>query len=299
VSEPGALLRGLRVHQWLKNLLVYLPLVTSHRLVEGSRVAAATLAFVSFCLAAAAGYLLNDVIDAPIDRVDPLKSRRPVASGRLRPVVAVWCSAGLAAAGLAVARATLTGAFTITLAVYLALAASYSLRLKGVVVLDVLLLAGLYCLRVIAGGMATSTFVSPWLLGFSMFFFLSLAVLKRYAELRGADAHGPRSISHPYTQEDADLLGTVGPVSGYLSVLVLAFYINSQAAHELYRSPNLLWLLGPLLIYWITRLWLLVHRGAVPGDPVLFAARDPVTYVMGCLVALVLVVGSVGLPIRS
>jgi len=198
-------------------------------------------------------------------------------------------------AAVAMAWWTLPSLFTASLVAYLAISLTYSFYLKRIVLVDVLVLAALYCIRIVAGGIATATFVSPWLLAFSMFLFLSLVLVKRYTELRRLRAPGSNLVTgRGYQPEDVELLRTVGPVSGYLSALVLALYVNSEAASRLYRWPTVLWLIVPILIYWITRIWLLANRGSMHDDPVVFATEDRVTYVVGIVIAAVLIVGTVG-----
>jgi 4-hydroxybenzoate polyprenyltransferase len=176
------------------------------------------------------------------------------------------------------------------LLLYVVLTTAYSLHLKEIAVLDVILLAGLYTLRVLAGIAATEVRFSTWLLAFAMFLFLSLAFIKRYAELTGS-AGGENDTLHRrgYRPADRSWLGTMGGASGYLSVLVLALYINSDQVTALYRTPLLLWLICPLLLFWIGRMWLLAHRGQIDEDPIVATVRDPASYLVGAMVALVLV----------
>lgn len=282
--------QALRARHWVKNLLVFVPLITGHRLGDTPLLGLAALAFVGFCLAASGGYLLNDLLDLDHDRRHPWKRNRPLATGSLS-VAHAWALAALLVVGAtALGWWTLSRMFVASLVCYVALSATYSLYLKGIVVLDVLVLAALYCVRIVAGGIATATFVSPWLLAFSLFLFLSLALLKRYIELRRASPDRAEAWrpGRGYVPEDLDLLRSVGPVTGYLSVLVLALYINSETASALYQSPVWLWLIVPLLLYWITRIWLLANRGGITEDPVVFATADGVTYLIGALVAAVL-----------
>jgi 4-hydroxybenzoate polyprenyltransferase len=163
-----------------------------------------------------------------------------------------------------------------------------------VLIIDVLLLAGLYTLRVLSGGIAVSVTISPWLLAFSMFLFLSLAILKRYSELRiTQERHQTQAWGRSYAVGDIDLLRSIGPTSGYLSVLVLALYINSKEVIPLYHHPATLWFIGPCLLYWLTRMWLLAHRGEMADDPLVFSGKDPQSYVVGILIAAIIVLASV------
>jgi 4-hydroxybenzoate polyprenyltransferase len=284
------LAQALRTRHWVKNVLVFVPLVAGHRVDDPQMVGIAALAFLTFCLAASAGYLVNDVVDLKHDRESPSKARRPIASGELPVPIALFLAASLSASALALAWLWLPPLFTFSLAGYVALSVGYSLRLKRIVLVDVLVLAALYSARIIAGGIATGIFVSPWLLSFSLFLFLSLALLKRYTVLQAAGGSLPGLA---YVRADRQLLRVFGPVSGYLSALVFVLYINSAAAALLYGSPELLWLIVPLLVYWITRLWLFANRGDVHEDPLVFVTRDAVTYFVGFLAAGILVISTV------
>lgn len=285
----------LRVRHWVKNVLVFLPVITSHRVTDLQLLELATLAFVAFSLAASGAYVTNDIADAAADRAHPVKRERPVAAGAVTIPAARWLALLLITAAFGVALWGLPRLFLVSLASYVGLSTAYSLHLKRRVFLDVLVLAALYCVRIVGGGIATGVFVSPWLLAFSMFFFLSLALVKRYNELqRQGVAVSGASQGRGYVPADAEVLRGVGPVSGYLAALVLALYVNSEAASALYRSPIVLWLLVPLLIYWITRAWLLAHRGTANEDPVVFATEDAVTYLVGLLVLAILVIGTFG-----
>jgi 4-hydroxybenzoate polyprenyltransferase len=292
-ARRGApLWRALRAHQWVKNLLVFVPVLMAHKLFEGAPVLRGAWAFAAWSLCASAGYLFNDLLDAEADRRHPYKSRRPLAAGALGRGAAAWASAGLLAAGLAVAFASLPVSFGLMLLLYLSLTVAYTIFLKRLVVVDVLVLAGLYTLRVLAGGLAAGVEVSPWLLAFSMFFFLSLAFVKRYTELRGVGDGGGGS-RRGYAAGDAELLKSFGTASGYLSVLVLALYINqSREVVQLYRRPEALWLIGPCLLYWVTRVWLLADRGRLHDDPVVFTVKDPASYAVGALILLVIAAAS-------
>jgi 4-hydroxybenzoate polyprenyltransferase len=249
----------------------------------------------SFSFAASAVYVLNDLLDLESDRQHPHKRSRPLAAG-LVPIPAALVMVPLAIASSIVLAATLLPSlFTTILLLYIGTTTAYSFGLKRIPILDVLVLAGLYTLRVLAGAVATHVPVSPWFLAFSMFFFLSLAFVKRYAELRLASGDGKgQEYLHArgYLVGDLDLLRSVGATSGYLAIAVLALYINSPEVHVLYRQPAALWLIGPLLLYWVTRVWLLAHRGRLYSDPVVFALTDRPSYLLAGLVAVILIVAS-------
>ncbi len=285
----------LRVHQWSKNVLLLVPLLLAHQATDLDRVLRAILAFIAFSLAASAVYVLNDLLDLESDRQHPEKRRRPLAAGQVAiPAALAMVPLAILASGL-IAISLLPGLFTAILGLYLGATTAYSFFLKRVAILDVLVLAGLYTLRVLAGAVATQVSVSPWFLAFSMFFFLSLAFVKRYAELRraeGDDQGQAYLLARGYSVGDVDLLRSVGAASGYLAIAVLALYINSPEVHRLYGQPAWLWLMGPLLLYWITRVWFLAHRGRLDGDPVVFALTDGPSYVLAGLVGAVLMMAT-------
>jgi 4-hydroxybenzoate polyprenyltransferase len=276
---------ALRPRQWIKNLLLAVPLVLAHEGPE--RLLGVVWGFVAFCLAASAGYVINDLLDREADRQHPTKRTRPFASGALSPRQGALLAAGLTLGALAIALLCVGTPFAGMVVLYLALTLAYSLYFKEKLFVDVLLLAGLYCLRVLSGAVAADVLVSPWLLGFSLFFFLSLAFVKRYSEVRRfADAAGAQLARRNYRSDDLGLIQTLGPTSAYLSVLVLALYITSRDVTRLYATPQLLWLVCPILLYWVTRIWFLAARDELPDDPVLFAAGDPQSYVAAALIGL-------------
>jgi 4-hydroxybenzoate polyprenyltransferase len=284
-----ALIRVLRPHQWVKNLLVYVPVVLDHKLFDPPTMARATIAFIAFCCAASSAYVLNDIMDVEADRRHPTKRYRPFAAGTLSPTFGIILAPALLAIGFALSWRVLPSSFVGLLAVYVVLTGAYSLYLKRVAVLDVLLLAGLYTLRVLAGIAAADVRFSTWLLAFSTFLFLSLAFLKRYTEVSAMDGAPTEQVrGRGYLRSDREWLGSMGGASGYLSVLVLALYINSEQVMALYRRPLALWLVCPLLLFWVGRMWLLAYRGRVHDDPIVATVRDPASYAIGALVALVL-----------
>lgn len=283
-----ALLRALRVHQWVKNLLVFVPVMLDHKLFQPPVMAKALIAFAAFCCAASGAYVLNDLLDRDADRRHRIKRNRPFAADTLSRSFGVVLVPLLFAAAL-LWSLWLSPKFLALLTLYVVLTTAYSIYLKQIAVLDVLLLAGLYTLRVLAGVAASHVRFSTWLLAFSMFLFLSLAFLKRYAELSELQGGAAEGLARRgYLRGDREWLGSMGGASGYLSVLVLALYINSEEVVALYRSPLLLWLICPLLLFWISRMWLLAHRGRIDQDPIVAAVRDPASYAIGALVALIL-----------
>jgi 4-hydroxybenzoate polyprenyltransferase len=288
-SRGLALVRALRPHQWVKNLLVFVPVILDHKLFNSETMAKAGMAFLAFCCAASSAYILNDIFDLEADRRHPTKRYRPFAAGTLSPALGIALVPGLLGAAFVVSWSALPVHFLELLVIYVVLTTAYSFYLKRVAVVDVLLLAGLYTLRVLAGIAAAAVRFSTWLLAFSMFLFLSLAFLKRYTEVNAMDGSATEQVRRRgYIRGDREWLGSMGGASGYLSVLVLALYINSEQVVALYRNPLLLWLICPLLLFWTSRMWLLAHRGRIHDDPIVATVRDPVSYLLGALVAVVL-----------
>ncbi|MCA1607159.1 MAG: UbiA family prenyltransferase [Acidobacteria bacterium] len=281
---------ALRVHQWIKNLLIFVPLLMAHKIFDGSSLVRTASGFLAWCLCASGVYLLNDWFDLEDDRQHPYKMRRPLAAGTLNDRLLWLLVPALFLSGLSIAFLVLPLSFGWTLLLYIALTTSYSAYLKQLLIVDVLVLAALYTLRMLSGGFATGIPVSPWLLAFSMFLFLSLAFVKRYTELgRLESASSGGASRRNYRLEDIEIFRTIGPASGYLSVLVLVLYINSPQVASLYRQPIILWLVGPCLLYWITRVWLLAHRGEMHEDPIVFTLKDPASYIVGALVTAVII----------
>lgn len=278
--------RAIRPHQWLKNILVFAPLLAAHLILEPWALARSALAFAIFCLCASSVYLLNDLLDLEADRAHPRKRRRPFAAGRLSLVHGLWVTPLMTLAAFAGAWA-LSPHFALALAGYYLLTLAYSFKLKQLVMIDVVVLAALYTVRIVAGTVALQLAHSFWLLAFSMFLFASLALVKRYTEVRAQYEAGRENVSgRGYRASDRELLVVLGAASGYISVLVLALYINSTASAALYHRPYFLWLLCPLLLYWISRVWVIAHRGEMDDDPVVFAIRDHTSQVVGALAVL-------------
>jgi 4-hydroxybenzoate polyprenyltransferase len=285
---PALLVRTLRVHQWVKNLLVVVPLVMAHRWNDFDQVVKAALAFLAFSLCASAVYILNDLADLESDRRHPTKQRRPLASGALNVSVAIGLVPLLLLSAAALTFLTSTG-FALLLALYFGLTSAYSFALKRIAILDIVVLASLYTLRVLAGGRAVDVPVSPWLLGFSMFLFFSLACMKRFSEFLALRKRNEELVAgRGYRASDLEQIASFGVASGYLSVLVIALYVNSAEVTRLYREPQALWMICPLLLYWISRTWLIAHRGEMHEDPIVFAYQDRASYIVGLLCAAIL-----------
>jgi 4-hydroxybenzoate polyprenyltransferase len=280
--------KALRLHQWLKNLLLFVPLVTAHHLTEAALVETALIAFLCFSLCASSAYVLNDLLDLQADRQHPTKRRRPFAAERLSIHAGIVAFPILLLAAFAIAPWRLPIAFTTGLASYYVLTLAYSTWLKRHTVIDVMTLATLYTLRIVVGGVALDIPLSFWLLAFSMFMFLSLALVKRYAELvriRSQDS-AAKANGRGYQADDMQMIASLGAASGYIAVMVLALYINDARTSQLYRHPEFIWLACPILLTWISRVWMLAHRGQMDDDPVIFAMRDLASGLMGALMAL-------------
>ncbi len=283
-----AALKALRPHQWIKNLIIFVPLVTSHQLFDTRKLGSAILAFVAFSLCASGVYVLNDLLDLQADRQHGSKQFRALASGQLPLSVGLLMVPGALALS-AVTACFLPWRFGAVLAVYFLLTTSYSFSLKQIALLDVFVLAALYTIRLIAGHASTGVAYSFWLLAFSMFIFLSLALLKRFTELAALrHQNKPGSLGRGYVAGDLELIAMLGIASGFLSVLVMALYVNSEDVTVLYQFPILLLLVCPLLLFWISRVWLLAHRGRMHDDPIVFALLDGPSYLIGALTLLVL-----------
>lgn len=287
----AGLARAMRPHQWMKNLLVFVPLLAAHQYGNGLGVMLTALAFLVFGLTASSVYLLNDLVDVDDDRHHRRKRHRPFAAGHLGLIVGWTAWPALLALGFGMAAWWLPARFVAALAAYFVLTLAYSFRLKQMPVVDVLALAGLYTLRIIAGAYAIAAPLSFWLLSFSMFTFLSLAFIKRYSELRGArDAGQVKPLrGRGYVQQDLELVSSLGSNAGYIAVLVLAFYIQDANTARLYSNPTIIWLACPLLLYWISRAWLIAHRGQMHDDPVVFAIKDRTSWLVGALFGAVFV----------
>jgi 4-hydroxybenzoate polyprenyltransferase len=248
------------------------------------------LAFIAFGCCASGGYLLNDLIDLEADRHHPQKRFRPLAAGRAPLTWALAMIPALVGAGFLLGAAVSGTLFAMLLG-YVALCAAYSWHIRKVAVLDVLFLAGLYTMRIMAGSAATGIWSSHWLLAFSSFLFLSLALVKRYGELvimRRVD--GDRAKARGYEINDEELLAAMGIASGYLAVVVLALYMTSDKAAVFYPHPGLLWALCPLLLYWISHIWFTAHRGRMEHDPIAFAIEDRRSRILLLLMAAAAVV---------
>jgi 4-hydroxybenzoate polyprenyltransferase/phosphoserine phosphatase len=281
-------LKALRPHQWMKNMLVFLPLVLAHdfRWADQWKWFCAFVAFAAFSACASSVYLVNDLLDLQADRLHPRKRNRPFASGRLPLEFGLVASPLLALFGIALSLFTADARFPIMLLLYIVSSALYCLWLKRVALVDVFLLSGLYILRVQAGGMASAVPVSEWLLVFSLFFFLSLAFAKRFVEVDRLELSADSGdTGRGYRAVDSASLSSLGTTSGYIAVLVLALYILSPDVRLLYHRPKVLCILCPIVLYWMSRLWMLARRNELHDDPVVFALKDRISQLLGLAAA--------------
>lgn len=291
VNFPRALMQAMRPHQWLKNLLIFLPLLAAHQM-DAVSLAQAVLAFITFGLVASSVYVLNDLLDLPSDRAHPRKRSRPFASGRLALRHGLWLAPGLLGTGVVFA-AFLGWPFLMVLAFYYATTTAYSLWLKRLPVVDICTLAGLYSLRIAAGAAATAIPISVWLMAFAIFFFFSLAAVKRQAELVDAIKAGRElNARRGYRAEDLPLVAMMAVGAGYVSILVMALYVNSPAVTALYSTPEVLFGICVVLLFWISRVVMLAHRGEMHDDPVVFAARDRVSLGAFAVVCAIVALGA-------
>ncbi len=296
-NSLAALARSLRPHQWVKNLLVFVPAFTSHEGIRWPILLHSLIAFVAFSLCASGTYIVNDLLDLEEDRAHASKQFRPFASGECSISTGILAAAVCLIAGMSVAF--ISGpALPSLLLLYIAIATAYSARIKRVLLLDVLTLAILYTMRVIAGHVVTDIAFSVWLLTFAFFLFLSLAFCKRATELfklnkrpeAGKDAAVP---GRGYRADDLPIVSAAGLGSGFLSSLVFALYINSESVRLLYRHPAVLWGILPLLLYYILRIWIACGRGELDDDPILYTAKSASTYCIAILVVAIVVAATI------
>jgi 4-hydroxybenzoate polyprenyltransferase len=279
--------RALRPHQWAKNTLIFLPLIAGH-FFQWPHILAAMIGFGSFCLAASSAYLINDLLDLPSDRDHPRKRGRPFAAGDIPLRHGVLGALFLLAASIGLAL-LLPTRFAVVLAIYWVGTLAYSVLLKRRMVVDVVILGGLYTLRVIAGVAVIGTVYSPWLLMFCLFLFVALAIVKRCSELIARRKEGKDPpMGRGYRFEDLNALLAFGAAAGYGAVFVVALYLSSPDVRALYDEPDRLWLVCPVLLYWITRVFMIANRGELHDDPLVFALTDRISWAAGASVLFVL-----------
>ena len=291
-----AALKAVRAHQWAKNVLVFVPLLTSHHLTDFGLLLRAGCAFLAFSFCASSVYVLNDLLDLEADRQHPKKKSRPFAAGDLPLEWGVVLCGLLLAAGAGFGL-LLPLRFQLVLGVYYLLTLAYSFYFKGKLLLDVHFLAGLYTIRVLAGNAATGVAYSHWLLAFSLFLFLSLALVKRVSEVQDLlRSNLETAKGRSYRATDLQALASLGTGSGFICVLILALYIQSPQVTVLYRTPAVLWMLCPLFTYWMSRVWMIAYRGRMNQDPVVFALKDKVSYLVGLCAGVVMFAATLPWP---
>jgi 4-hydroxybenzoate polyprenyltransferase/phosphoserine phosphatase len=289
----GALVRALRPQHWVKNILVFLPVVAAHLWGQGHAWLLLAAFFLALCCGASAVYLINDLADIESDRRHKDKWRRPVAAGDLS--IADACLAIPLLLALAFCFCSMQGRMPAELLLgYLVATSAYSFRLKKVPILDVLFLSGFYVFRIVAGAVVASVPLSEWLIAFAMFLFLSLAAAKRYVELTDLSEDKRANAARGYLPEDYPMIAAFGVNCGCMAVLVLGLYINSDTFRKLYHQAWVFWLLCLLLLYWLLRVWLLAGRRKLHEDPVDFAIKDPVTWIIAALGGLVFLIAMSG-----
>lgn len=281
--------KAIRVYQWVKNSLVFVPLVTSQNWNDPEKLKAGILTFFCFSFIASGGYLLNDLLDLRSDRMHPNKRHRPIASGNLSIPYAMLIMASLLLLGFGISLLYFKSIFFILL-VYFTVTMSYSIQLKRLVLIDLFILTMLYTLRIIAGGIAINVELSFWLLAFSVFIFFSLAAMKRCAELIPASdkSNGQKIAGRGYAQDDLLFLMHAGTSCGYIGVVIFALYINSREVTLLYDTPRFLWIACLLLMFWISYLWHSTHKKKMTDDPIIFSFKDKTSIATLALIALVI-----------
>jgi 4-hydroxybenzoate polyprenyltransferase len=287
----SALGKALRPHQWAKNLLVFVPIVTANQIFDLAAWLAALGAFIAFSLTASGVYVLNDLTDLTADRRHLRKRNRPFASGMVPIRAGLMLSPLLLALGLGVSWCTGT---LLALFLYVVVSLGYTVRAKEFPLVDVFCLAFLYVARLVGGGLATGFYLSQWLLGFSTFLFLSLALIKRVAELTAAVQDSKKVERRGYSPQDRLMLEIMGIGSAFASCVLLALFVQSRDVSLRYASPELLWLLVPLILFWQLRLWLSTDRGYMQDDPIVYAARDWVSWIASALGAAIMLLASRG-----
>jgi 4-hydroxybenzoate polyprenyltransferase/phosphoserine phosphatase len=283
--------KALRVHQWLKNMLVFVPLLTAFSFSDWSAVVTALLAFFAFSFAASATYIVNDLSDLESDRAHARKRARPFASCAIRIVDGIAAAIALMLAAFLLA-ALVSPAFSAVLLTYVVLTTIYTLRLKAYVLIDVLTLAVLYTVRIVAGAIAIGVTMSPWLLAFSVFIFLSLALVKRCSELvslRASDIESARG--RDYRTADLVILWPMGVGAALSSVVIFGLFISASVTRERYATPEVLWVVALLLIYWLMRLWIKTARGEMHDDPIVYALKNRGSLLTVALAVVAMVIG--------
>jgi len=281
-------IKALRPHHWSKNILIFLPSLTSG-IITIEKLNILVLAFIAFSLLASAGYLFNDLKDIEADRSNPYKKDRPIASGKLSTKAAIFLFSVLLLSSLSIIISLGSLKFAITGIIYLLLTLLYSIRLKHIIIADIISLSMLYTLRVIAGTVIISSIdMSVWLLSFSALIFLCLATIKRVSELKALTNNDNEIKIRGYESNDIIILETLSIVSGYISIVVLVFHFSIEETKALYSQFEMLWIICPIILYWLTRMILITHRGMMHHDPVIFALKDRISMSVGVIILIII-----------
>jgi len=284
--------KEIRVYQWVKNLLIFVPLLLSHTFLNSDLVIDSIIGFIAFSLCASSVYIINDICDVEADKKHPVKKFRPLAAGSISISFAKIIAVILFSIALVIAL-NLNQQFVWVFFAYFVLTLAYSFGLKAIALIDVLILGGLYTFRLIAGVVVINVEISYWLIVFSFFVFMSLAIIKRFTELKNMQSRNETVMTHRgYEVSDTALLLIMGVVSSYIAVLVVALYIHDPLVVTKYTSPVWLWFVIPAMTYWLSRIWMIANRGQLTEDPVLFALKDRVSYavVLVCLASVLLAI---------
>lgn len=290
-----SVIRAMRVYQWVKNLLVFLPVVAAGALFESAAITSAAVVFICFSLVASGVYLLDDLTDLESDRLHPAKRKRPFASGELAPIWGMTVGPGLITLGLGLSL-TLNSSLFGFLGLYVGVAALYSAHLKTIPLIDVFTLALLYTLRIVTGGVATGHTTSLWLLTFTGLFFFGLALLKRYVEFSAEISNQNKNSRRGYRADDEMFLLIMGLSTSTAASIVLALYFGSDVVQSIYAEPAAIWALVPLCLLWQSRMWLSAVRGEVDDDPIVFASRDKVSWMTAGAAMAIYFIALIGTP---
>lgn len=289
----SAFIEQMRVYQWVKNLLIFAPVLLAHSFGNTDRIFTTVLAFIAMCLLASGVYAINDVADVKHDVLHPRKRLRPIPSGRISRFSALILASILIGASAGIAFSIHTN-FVLILALYGIVSTAYTFGIKRIVIADVLTLAGLFTLRVGIGSVASGIEVSTWLLGFCLFIFTSLAFLKRYIEMKSSIAsESGKAFGRGYGISDVPFILVAGVCTAYIAILVFALYLTSENVQKLYQHPAILWCAVPLLLYWVTKMWFFASRGTMHDDPIVHALTDWTSYLIGILLVVVLWIATI------
>lgn len=283
-----------RIYQWVKNLLVLVPLLAAHQFSFDSKLQSTVLAFFAFCFVASSGYIINDLRDKDADALHPKKKFRPIAAKRVSELEALFWSIFLLSAAIYIASIASKDLILI-IALYWLLTLAYSLFFKELVVVDVVLIALFYLLRIFGGSLAAEVVASAWLLAFTGFLFFSLGMAKRYAEIEKSELTDDLVLNRrDYMKIDGATIQTIGIVSSFASIILLAIYINAEETKNLYAYPSLLLFTLPFFLFWITKTWIVIGRGADVEDPVIFLVKDRDSWISALLIISVMLIAISG-----